>query len=144
MKEIIVSNIVERAKFMCNYEKSDDAFEAHYFEHGDCRNNGYDDYCNKYFAFKDRNFSDFSILVASSNSIRIGTDNKNPNEFAYVKKDSSTSEQLKRRKKRSFPKVCSTYEKPQLKIFYVSISLSPYSQTLIYQGVDGQITSCLP
>ena len=40
-----------------------------------------------------------------------------------------------------------TYEKPRLKssmLQNVSISLSSYLQTLIYQGVEGLITSCRP
>jgi len=65
LKEIIASNIVERAKIMCEYENSDDAFEPRFFENGDYINNGYDKYCNKYYTFRDEKLSDFSMLVAS-------------------------------------------------------------------------------
>lgn len=71
LKEIIASNIVERAKFMCKYENSDDAFESRFFKNGDCVNNGYDRYCNKYYAFKDEKLSDFSMLVASCNNAAV-------------------------------------------------------------------------
>jgi hypothetical protein len=71
LKEIIASNIVKRAKFMCKYEKADDAFEARYFEHGNFGSKGYDQYCNKYYAFKDESLSDFSMLVASCNNAAV-------------------------------------------------------------------------
>lgn len=71
LKEIIASNIVERAKFLCKYDKSDDAFIEQYFQYGECKNNGYDDYCNKYYAFKDEKLSEFGMLVASCNNAAV-------------------------------------------------------------------------
>ncbi|CAI3615765.1 AAA domain-containing protein [Clostridium neonatale] len=71
LKEIIASNIVERAKFLCKYDKSDDAFIEKYFQYGECKNNGYDDYCNKYYAFKDEKLSEFGMLVVSCNNAAV-------------------------------------------------------------------------
>lgn len=71
LKEIIASNIVKRAQFMCQYNKADDAFEIRYFEHGDFVNNGYDKFYNKYYVFKDAGLSDFSMLVASCNNAAV-------------------------------------------------------------------------
>lgn len=71
LKEIIASNIVKRAEFMCKYNKADDAFEPRYFEHGDFVNNGYDQFYNKYHVFKDEGLSDFSMLVASCNNAAV-------------------------------------------------------------------------
>lgn len=50
------------------------------------------------------------------------------------------SPRYEKNEKRSFPKVQRTYEKPQLKIHYVSKPLSPYSKTQLYQWFEGIIT----
>lgn len=71
LKEIIASNIVKRAEFMCKYDEADDAFDEHFFEHGNFVNKGYDKYCNKYYVFKDEKLSDFSMLVASCNNAAV-------------------------------------------------------------------------
>ena len=71
LKEIIASTIVERAKFLCKYDKADDAFKKCHFEHGNFANTGYDQYCNKYYVFKDEELSDFSMLVASCNNAAV-------------------------------------------------------------------------
>jgi len=71
LKEIIASTIVERAKFLCKYDKADDAFTKCYFEHGHFVHKSYDQYCNKYYVFKDEKLSDFSMLVASCNNAAV-------------------------------------------------------------------------
>lgn len=71
LKEIIVSNIVERAKILSTYETADDAFEVRYFQDGIESHNSYDKYVNKYFAFKNKDLTKYSILVASSNNAAV-------------------------------------------------------------------------
>lgn len=68
LKEVIASNIVERAKLLYEYENSDDAFEEHYFQYGSFSNNGYDKYANKYHVFKNKKISQYGMLVASCNN----------------------------------------------------------------------------
>lgn len=71
LKEIIASNIVERAVMLCEYEHADDAFEARHFKHGTFVNNGYDQYCNKYYVLKNERLTDFNMLVASCNNAAV-------------------------------------------------------------------------
>ncbi|MDR0223064.1 MAG: hypothetical protein LBI38_05990 [Oscillospiraceae bacterium] len=74
LKEIIAANVVERAKFICRYEKADDAFVDAYFSDGHiCRKDykGYDYYYYHYHKFKDTELSDYSMLVASCNNAAV-------------------------------------------------------------------------
>ncbi|WP_416147623.1 DEAD/DEAH box helicase [Salipaludibacillus sp. HK11] len=71
LKEVIVSNIVDRANILCSYAKSDDAFEKRHFNDGEEINNSYDKYCNKFYALKDERISQYSILVASNNNAAV-------------------------------------------------------------------------
>lgn len=71
LKEIIASTIVERAKFLCRYEKADDAFKECHFEQGKYINREYDKFCNKYYTFENETLSDFSMIVASCNNAAV-------------------------------------------------------------------------
>lgn len=85
LKEVIASNIVKRAELLCEYDKADDAFEVRYFENGTFTNNGYDKFCNKYYAFKNDRLSDFSMLVASCNNAAVENITKElPDEEALI------------------------------------------------------------
>lgn len=71
LKEIIASNIVERAKLISQYEHADDAFEERFFEDGNQYKKGYDKYYYKYHAFKDEKLLDYSMIVASCNNAAV-------------------------------------------------------------------------
>lgn len=74
LKEIIASNIVERAKFLCRYEKADDAFEKAYFSDGTVQkggHKGYDFYHYHYYKIKDSRLADYAMLVASCNNAAV-------------------------------------------------------------------------
>ncbi|WP_195245443.1 AAA domain-containing protein [Clostridium celatum] len=68
LKEIIASNIVERAKVMSKYNESDDAFKKEKYTQGICVDNGYDKYCKYYYSIKDEELSEYNILVSSCNN----------------------------------------------------------------------------
>lgn len=61
LKEVIVSNIVERAIRICKYSRADDAFQECSFAEK------YDEYTTKYYQLKDT-IAGYEILIASSNN----------------------------------------------------------------------------
>jgi len=65
LKEVIASNIVERARLLVQYEKPDEAFEMDRFQNHD------DKYSNSFYKFKDSELSSFSIIVASNNNAAV-------------------------------------------------------------------------
>lgn len=66
LKEIIVSNIVERAILLAEYENPDDAFDDFTFSQGD-----YNEVYKKYHRLKNTKINGYSILVASSNNTAV-------------------------------------------------------------------------
>ncbi len=71
LKEIIVHNIVERAKLLAEYDEPDDAFIEHSFQHGSKYNRAYSKYTQHWYSFKDDRINDYSILVASCNNAAV-------------------------------------------------------------------------
>lgn len=71
LKEIIVSNIIERTKLLMKYQKPDDAFYECYFQGGDLKNHGYDDDDCCYYRFRNEQINDYGMLVASNNNAAV-------------------------------------------------------------------------
>lgn len=71
LKEIIASNIVDRAKLLCEYDKPDNAFEERKFQDGVETDNGYNKYCTHYYAFKNPAIAQYGMLVASCNNAAV-------------------------------------------------------------------------
>ena len=71
LKEIIVSNIVEKAILLAEYDDPDDAFDDFSFSHGDGPGNSYNQFYNKYHRLKNKKINGYSILVASSNNTAV-------------------------------------------------------------------------
>jgi hypothetical protein len=75
LKEIVAANVVERANFLCRYEKADDAFEKAYFEDGPTLSrNGYkcyDYFYYHYYKLKDQELAKYAMLVASCNNAAV-------------------------------------------------------------------------
>ncbi|MGL5689240.1 MAG: AAA domain-containing protein [Bacteroidales bacterium] len=71
LKEVIVSNVVNRAKLLCNYNDPDHAFEEHLFQDGMKEAQGYDSYQKYYYSLKDKKIAEYGILVASSNNAAV-------------------------------------------------------------------------
>ncbi len=71
LKEIIVNNIVEKARLLANYENADDAFFEHSFLHGECPDNSYNQYVRKYHSLIDKRINSYSVLVVSSNNTAV-------------------------------------------------------------------------
>lgn len=71
LKEIIVSNIIERAKLLVEYQNPDDAFYECNFHGGVLKNHGYDDDNCCYYRFKNEKINDYGMLVASNNNAAV-------------------------------------------------------------------------
>lgn len=70
LKEIIANDIVEKAKFLSQYDTPDDAFEGVKFVNGKL-NGAYAQYYPKWFRFKDQHIADFGVLVTSCNNTAV-------------------------------------------------------------------------
>ncbi len=71
LKEIVVSNIIERAILLADYDKPDDAFEAHNFLHGDGPEAAYSQYIRHWYDLKNKVINDYSMLVTSCNNAAV-------------------------------------------------------------------------
>ena len=71
LKEIIVSNIVEKSILLAEYEDPDQAFNDHSFKQGNGPGNSYNQFVKKYHRLKNRSINKYSILVASSNNTAV-------------------------------------------------------------------------
>lgn len=71
LKEIIVSNIVEKAILLAEYDDPDDAFNDFSFLNGDEQGHSYNQYYSKYHRLKNKKINGYSILVASSNNTAV-------------------------------------------------------------------------
>lgn len=71
LKEIIVSNIIERAILLAKYDNPEDAFITHSFMHGSKQNKAYSQYTQHWYSLKDDKINDYSILVTSSNNTAV-------------------------------------------------------------------------
>lgn len=71
LKEIIVHNIVERARLLAEYTDPDDAFEQYYFTGGTKEHNAYSKWAPGYYRFKNDKINDFGVLVASNNNTAV-------------------------------------------------------------------------
>lgn len=117
VKDIIVNNIVERAKLIAKYEHPDDAFMENNFKFGPYSNGAYDNRLGVWYSIKDDHINDYSILVASNNnnavenitrelpknskiveelSPRIGDSNRQRNKLDEIRKlfDANSDEEL--------------------------------------------------
>lgn len=71
LKEIIVSNIVEKAILLSEYNDPDDAFDDFSFSHGEGPENSYNQYVKRYHRLKNKKINAYSILVVSSNNTAV-------------------------------------------------------------------------
>ena len=71
LKEIIVSNIIEKARLLAEYADPDEAFDDYSFQHGNGPGNSYNQWVKKYHRLKNKKISGYSILVASSNNTAV-------------------------------------------------------------------------
>lgn len=71
LKEIIVSNIVERSALLAQYENPEDAFERHSFLHGPKTGHAYSRYTRYWYSLKNEKIHDYSVLVTSCNNAAV-------------------------------------------------------------------------
>ena len=71
LKEIIVSNIVERSALLAQYEDPEDAFERHSFLHGPKAGHAYSQYTRHWYSLKNEKIHDYSVLVTSCNNAAV-------------------------------------------------------------------------
>ena len=71
LKEIVVSNIIERAILLAEYENPDDAFDRHVFRHGEGEGGSYYNSVRAWYSLKNDRINDYGILVASCNNAAV-------------------------------------------------------------------------
>lgn len=74
LKEIVASNIVERARLLAeNAEDPDSLFEMHSFSHGplEANANAYYQYASHYYSINVDEINNYSMLVASCNNAAV-------------------------------------------------------------------------
>lgn len=70
LKEIVVSNIIERALLMSKYDNPEDAFIEHTFTHGS-KEGAYSQYTRHWYSLKEDRINDYSVLVTSCNNAAV-------------------------------------------------------------------------
>lgn len=71
LKEIVVSNIIERAILLSKYDDPNDAFMQHDFIHGEREENAYSTYTRHWYSLKNDAINNFSMLVTSCNNAAV-------------------------------------------------------------------------
>lgn len=71
LKEIIVSNIVERAILLSRYDEPDAAFQKQNFLHGDKAEHAYSKYTHHWYRLENDAINDYSMLVTSCNNAAV-------------------------------------------------------------------------
>lgn len=71
LKEIVVSNIIERAVLLAEYKDPDDAFEKQAFLHGEKQEHAYSTYIRGWYRLKKDKINDYSVLVTSCNNAAV-------------------------------------------------------------------------
>lgn len=72
LKEIVASNIVDRAKILADCDDApDDFFDRHKFSQGSSRDNSYYEYAPAYYSIKNDLINNYSMLVASCNNAAV-------------------------------------------------------------------------
>lgn len=71
LKEIIVSNIVERAILLSRYDEPDAAFQKQNFLHGDKEEHAYSKYTRHWYRLENDAINDYSMLVTSCNNAAV-------------------------------------------------------------------------
>ncbi|WEG13349.1 AAA domain-containing protein [Pullulanibacillus sp. KACC 23026] len=71
LKEIVVSNIIERAILLSKYDDPNDAFVQHDFIHGEREENAYSTYTRHWYSLKNDAINNYSMLVTSCNNAAV-------------------------------------------------------------------------
>ena len=71
LKEIIASNVVERAKYLAEYQESDNAFTVRKFKYGVDGNPFYNQYHKEFYSLKNNRINDYGMLVVSNNNTAV-------------------------------------------------------------------------
>lgn len=71
LKEIVVSNIIERTILLAKYDNPDEAFIAHKFKGGTKEDHAYSSFTRRWYSLKDEEINNFSTLVTSCNNAAV-------------------------------------------------------------------------
>lgn len=73
LKEIVASNIVDRAFLLASSDEPDDLFEKHFFKKGplEAQNNAYYKFAPAYYSLKNDTINNYGMLVASCNNTAV-------------------------------------------------------------------------
>lgn len=71
LKEIVVSNIIERAILLSKYDDPNAAFVQHDFIHGEREENAYSTYTRHWYSLKNDAINNYSMLVTSCNNAAV-------------------------------------------------------------------------
>lgn len=95
LKEVIVSNIVEKARILADYEDPDEAFDDYLFKNGDGPNGSYNQYVRKYHRLKNKKINAYSVLVVSNNNTAVENITKELPVEAKILEDIRPSKEIK-------------------------------------------------
>lgn len=71
LKEIVVNNIIERARLLAQYDDPEDAFEKQDFIHGEKYENAYSYYTRHWYTLKNDEINNYGMLVTSCNNAAV-------------------------------------------------------------------------
>ncbi len=71
LKEVIVDNIISRAKVMSTYNDPDDLFERKYFLYGKTNRNAYSEVMPYWYSVNNPDINQYSVLITSNNNTAV-------------------------------------------------------------------------
>lgn len=95
LKEVIVSNIVEKARLLADYEDPDEAFDDYLFKNGDGPDGSYNQYVRKYHRLKNKKINAYSVLVVSNNNTAVENITKELPVENKILEDTRPSKEIK-------------------------------------------------
>ena len=137
LKEIVVSNVVERAILLSEYENPGEAFQKHDFLHGEGPKNAYSQFTRHWYSLKNDEINLYSMLVTSCNNAAVENISKElpkkiSGDLSPLEGDpEALREALAEVAKLFDPKESEMVEKPSFGEEYSDIYFTKYARNLL-------------